>query len=222
MRRRQLFNGQSTELSKTSSEIVFPRLFKEDGSEYPTSGSVVTCRGLNSGIRGLRKGTQRVTCVLLDDLQDKDIASSPEQVQKVMDTIKKDIIPLAGKERLSIIQTATPICGEDLVEKIQQDKSWKTTCFPSIISYPTNNELWEQYFKIYDAELTMDEVNHEKSLEFYRTNFDLMNEGSEVFNPKRFSIKDGHISMIQKLMELEHTIGKMAFQAEYQMKPVKE
>ena len=48
-----------------------------------------------------------------------------------------------------------------------------------------------------------------------------MDEGASVFNPYRFSAKDGHISAIQKLLEIEHTIGNAAFQSEYQMSPVK-
>ena len=48
-----------------------------------------------------------------------------------------------------------------------------------------------------------------------------MDEGCEVFNPYRFSAKDGHISAIQKMMEIQHTIGNSAFQSEYQMSPVK-
>lgn len=46
-----------------------------------------------------------------------------------------------------------------------------------------------------------------------------MDEGSEVFNPTRFSEKDGHISMIQKLLELRHQIGENSFSSEYQMNP---
>jgi len=48
-----------------------------------------------------------------------------------------------------------------------------------------------------------------------------MDEGSEVFNPYRYSMKDGHISAIQKLLEIQHVIGNAAFQSEYQMAPVK-
>lgn len=102
-KRRQHYRGRPTELQKNATDLSFPRLFKDDGTEFPTSGSTVTCRGIGSGIRGLRKGTQRVTCVLLDDLQDFDSASNPAQVEKLMDIIRKDIVPLAGKERLSII-----------------------------------------------------------------------------------------------------------------------
>lgn len=140
----------------------------------------------------------------------------------MLDSIKKDIIPLAGKERLSIIQTATPICQGDLVEQIQQDKTWQTTLYPAIISYPKNKALWDEYFTIYDGELTKENVSHQSSLNFYKEHFDEMNEGVEVFNPSRFSQKDGHISMIQKLLELEHNLGSAAFQAEYQMNPPKE
>ena len=48
-----------------------------------------------------------------------------------------------------------------------------------------------------------------------------MDDGAEVFNPYRFSLKDGHISAIQKLLEIQHVIGNAAFQSEYQMSPVK-
>ena len=48
-----------------------------------------------------------------------------------------------------------------------------------------------------------------------------MDEGAEVFNPYRFSERDGHISAIQKLLEIQHVIGNAAFQSEYQMSPVK-
>jgi len=32
-----------------------------------------------------------------------------------MEIINKDVMPLAGKERLSVLQTATPIVPDDLV-----------------------------------------------------------------------------------------------------------
>jgi len=48
-----------------------------------------------------------------------------------------------------------------------------------------------------------------------------MDEGAEVFNPFRYSEKDGHISAIQKLLEIQHVIGNAAFMSEYQMTPLK-
>lgn len=47
-----------------------------------------------------------------------------------------------------------------------------------------------------------------------------MNEGAQVFNDRRFSKEDGHLSAIQKLLEIRHVIGESAFMAEYQQNPV--
>lgn len=220
IRRRQLYRGLSTELSRNAQQIVFPRLQDGNGEELPTSGSVIAVRGIGSGIRGMKKGTLRPSLVLLDDLQDSETAENPESVEKLLQIIRKDVMNLGGKQRLSILQTATPICPDDLVEQIRADRNWKTTTFPGIISWPKNMDLWDRYFKIYDDELAT-EAPHDGSLAYYRENRDAMDLGAEVFNPTRFSEKDGHISAIQKLLEQRKAIGPAAFEAEFQMKPVK-
>ena len=46
-----------------------------------------------------------------------------------------------------------------------------------------------------------------------------MDAGAELFNPTRFSIKDGHITAVQKMLEMKHMVGDAAFAAEYQMQP---
>jgi len=51
----------------------------------------------------MKHGVLRPTLVLLDDLQDIESASNPTQVQKIMDIINKDVMPLAGEERLSVL-----------------------------------------------------------------------------------------------------------------------
>ena len=223
-RRKQLYNGMSTNISKTSSQIVLATLYTKDGKKLPKSGSIVVARGITSGIRGLKHGTMRPTMVLLDDLQTSEVAENPESVQKLVDAINKDIIPLAGKQRLSILQTATPIEPDDLVDRLKHDKSWITTLYPAIMQFPKDlqrdDSLWKQYFDIYDKELAT-ESPHTESLDFYKEHQKEMDEGAVVFNPSRFSKSDGHISAIQKLLELQHQIGEMAFQSEYQMAPMK-
>ena len=74
--------------------------------------------------------------------------------------------------------------------------------------------LWEKYFQLFDTE-SVEERDHKESLKFYEDHFDQMNLGSEVFNPHRYSIRDGHISAIQKLLEMAHQIGDGAFQSEF-------
>ena len=223
-RRKQTYRGKSTEICKNAGNIVLARLRDADGNELKTSGSVVTVRGISSGLRGMKHGKMRPSLVLLDDLQTTEIAENPAQVEKLMSLVRKDVMNLGGKERLTILQTATPIQPEDLVEKLKNDINWKTTTFKAIEKFPkdlkSKDSLWEQYFKQYDAESITGE-EHAESLEFYRQHQAQMDDGAEVFNPYRYSLKDGHISAIQKLLEIQHVIGNAAFQSEYQMSPIK-
>ena len=97
-----------------------------------------------------------------------------------MDIIRKDVLGLSGKGKLQVLMTATPICPDDLCAKIEKDINWKTTKHKAMISWPTDKELWESYFRLYDKELALD-APHTESLEFYKANFDKMNEGAELF-----------------------------------------
>ena len=108
-RRKQTYRGKSTEICKNAGNIVLARLRDADGNELKTSGSVVTVRGISSGLRGMKHGKMRPSLVLLDDLQTSEIAESPAQVEKLMSLVHKDVMNLGGKERLTILQTATPI-----------------------------------------------------------------------------------------------------------------
>lgn len=74
----------------------------------------------------------------------------------------------------------------------------------------SDDSLWGQYFKLFDAE-SITGQGHAESLDFYRKRRAQMDEGAEVFNPYRFSEKDGHVSAIQKLLEIQHVIGNAAF-----------
>lgn len=222
-RRKQTYKGIPTEIQKTSNQAVLARLEDTNGI-LPSSGCVIATRGISSGIRGLKHHTMRPDLVLLDDLQTAEDAENPASVDKLLNIIKKDVMNLAGKGKLAVLQTATPICPEDLTEKIASDVNWKTTKFPSIIAWPKDivekgdKGLWGQYFKIYDKENVAD-LDHSESLNFYKDNREEMDADSEVFNPNRFKESDGHISALQALLEKRHIIGDTAFSAEMQMKP---
>ena len=107
---------------------------------------------------------------------------------------------LAGKGKLAVLQTATPICPEDLTEKIAAEENG-------------DKGLWGEYFKMFDAENVADK-GHSESLEFYKEHKEEMDEGSQVFNPTRYKESDGHISALQALLEKRHMIGDAAFSAE--------
>ena len=225
-RRRQTYKGVGVDLQMTSNTVIFPRIVDDEGRELPASGSVIAVRGIGSGIRGMKVGTLRPDSLCLDDLQDNDTASNPEQVEKLHDLINKDILNLSSKGKMSVIMTATPLYAEDLTEKIINDVSWKTTKYKAIISWPKDiiekpdNGLWHEYFIMFDAE-NIDDKPHTGSLEFYKKHKEQMDEGAVLFQPDKFKTSDGHISGLQALLEKRHLIGDAAFEAELQMTPTK-
>ena len=225
-RRRQLYRGVPTEIQKNSTVVQLARLVKDDHNETPTSGSVVTVRGITSGVRGLKVGKLRPDTVILDDLQTSETASNPEQVDKLMSIINKDIMNLSSKGKLAVLMTSTPLCPEDLCDRIENDNSWKTTKHPAVIQWPDDmrtkplDGLWAQYFKMFDSELAED-LDHDGSLAFYKSNREAMDKGAVLFVPNRFKPEDGHISGLQAMLEKKHLIGEAAFSAEMQMRPKK-
>lgn len=225
-RRRQTIRGKLVEISKNATNLQFPSINDEDGKPLPTSGSVVTCRGMTAGVRGLKVGSLRPDLAILDDLQDSEIAKSAEQVEKVLDFIKKDVINLSSGKKLAVLMTSTPICADDLCSKIEEDPNWRTTKFRAVIKWPADirkngdGGLWGTYFEKYDAE-NMVNGSHGGSLQFYRDHREEMDKGAELFC-NRFNEADGQISALQAMMEKRHLIGKAAFASEMQMSPARE
>jgi len=142
-----------------------------------------------------------------------------------MTLINKDVMNLSSGKKLAVLMTSTPICCEDLCERIEKDPSWKTVKFKAMMKWPKDIEengdsgLWGRYFQIYDTE-NMTDRDHSESLQFYRDNFDKMNEGAQTFS-SRYREEDGHISSLQALLEKRHLIGEEAFMSEMQMTPQK-
>ena len=225
-RRRQTVRGKLVEISKNATNLQFPAINDEDGKPLPTSGSVITCRGMTAGVRGLKIGSLRPDLAILDDLQDSEIARSAEQVYKVLDFVRKDVINLSSGRKLAVLMTSTPICSDDLCSKIEEDPNWRTTKFRAVIKWPRDiikngdNGLWGQYFALYDAE-NMSNGSHDGSLSYYKEHRAQMDAGAELFCD-RFNPEDGQISALQGLMEKRHLIGKAAFASEMQMAPQRE
>lgn len=135
-----------------------------------------------------------------------------------MDIINKDIINLSSNRKMSLLMTSTPICAEDLCERIEADPKWKTTKYKAFLSFPCdyveneNNGLWGTYWRMYDKECMADK-DHKDSLEWYSTHRAEMDKGAITF-ATRYNANDGHISVVQALMDRLHLIGRDAYMSE--------
>ena len=216
-----MINGVSTSIVKNASEIHLPLITETDGTSYQ---AFLCTRGITGTLRGLKlgKGGIRPDVVLLDDIQDDESASSPEQIQKIVDIINKSIFNLSGNGSIACLACLTPIADGDLCSVIESNKNWITLKYPAIIHQPKDviehptDGLWTTYRKMYEAELTQG-IGHDESLKYHRQHYKEMLEGCELLAPDRYKISDGHISGYQALLCRRLLIGDDAFNSEMMM-----
>jgi hypothetical protein len=94
------------------------------------SGAILKSRGIMGGSRGLKHkrpdGTQqRPDFILIDDPQTDESASTPLQVNKRLNVVRKNILKLGGHGRkLAVVMNATCIRKGDMVDRIADAKAF--------------------------------------------------------------------------------------------------
>jgi hypothetical protein len=194
-----------THIEWTSDRIVFPTI---PGSV--ASGAVICARGIMGGSRGMKHkepggNQQRPDFVLIDDPQTDESASTPLQVQKRLNTVRKSILKLGGHSRkIAVVMNATVIQADDMVEQLLDAKkfpSWQGERIKMVRKWaggrPTNAnaETWKgpdthdrmwlgDYARIrntYDPESLGDQQRaHREATAFYKRNRPKMDAGCEV------------------------------------------
>lgn len=210
----QLYQGRRTKIGITKEELILPTI---PGS--PASGAIIRVTGLTGRIRGRKSRLIRPSLVLLDDPQTEASARSVSQTDKREETIDQAVLGLAGPDKeIAVLLTGTVICQGDLMHRFldpARHQGWIQQRYRMILSFPTNMQLWQQYWQIRSDELRAG-GDGSQSTAFYRDRRALMDEGGQVSWPER--MKPGEISGLQSAMNLYFALGP-AFSAEYQNAP---
>lgn len=218
--RNQHVDGVHTAIEWTADRIVFPHV---ENSEC--SGSLITVCGITGDIRGQVYSTEegeviRPDLVLLDDPQTKESAGSPKQNQDRQDILNGDILGLAGPNvAISGLMACTIIKPGDMADRTldnKQSPEWRGERTQLVYSFPKNDELWEQYFKLREDNL-IGGGDGSCATVFYRQNQAAMDEGAEVAWPERFP--PSFASAVEYAMVLRRR-APAVFAAEYQNDPV--
>lgn len=139
---------QLTHIKYRADRVAMPYI---EGSV--ASGAILASRGMTgSGTRGLLHTTpdgtkQRPDFVIIDDPQTADTASTPAQVKKRLDIIRRDIMKLAGhKSRMACVVNATVIAADDLVEQLfdpKRNPAWQFERIKMVRQWSAAHEtLW--------------------------------------------------------------------------------
>ena len=218
----QTYKGERTRISWTNNEIVLPTI---KGST--ASGAIVKVAGLTGRIRGMKHALAdgrsiRPELVIIDDPQTTESAHSIEQTRKRVSILQSDVLGLAGAgKKISAIMPCTVIAKNDMADQILDPKKapeWQGERCKLCYSFPTNNELWEEYETIRANSLRATGTITEAT-EFYKQNRKAMDAGcipawQERFNPDE-------ISAVQNIMNLKIQ-NAQSFFSEYQNEPLVE
>jgi hypothetical protein len=219
--RGQMLNGERTHMNWTSGEIILPTV---PGSM--ASGGVIRVGGITGRIRGMKYKRHdgrsvRPTIVLVDDPQTDQSAKSPSQCATREAILSGAILGLAGPgKKIAGLMTLTIVAQDDMAHRMldrTKHPSWQGECTKMIYSWPTNVEMWAEYFDM-RRQGQQEGTGTGASHAFYVEHREQMDAGAKVAWEARFDPNE--ISALQHAMNIRCDRGDAAFFAEYQNDPL--
>lgn len=151
-----------------------------------SNGVWVVCTGWKSGLRGINKDT-RPDLIILDDLEDKQTMESPALRKKLEKAFREEIGRL-GYYKTDYFYIGTLLSEDSLLAQTAEDPSWKVLRYKCVTSFPENEELWDEWRRIYRD--IHNDNRFDDAYKFYLENKKEMLHGAKVLWPGRFPDKD--------------------------------
>lgn len=183
---------------------------------------------INGNPRGLNHPTAsgkvlRPTIALLDDVQDRGTAKSAVQVNDTIEIIDGDVAGMgeAGAS-LPMLMSGNCIATDDVMAHYLASDQWKSLRIPCVESWPKGwddgdgeaAKLWQEWFDLYR--------DGKGAPAFYKKNRKAMTAEMELSAPGTFKKATGVTDAFCAVMIRYFKMGKEAFHAECQQKPLKQ
>lgn len=217
----QRYFGVPTGIRWLSETIVMPTI-----KGAPSSGAIIDAAGITGDIRGRHiVGPDgqifRPDIALCDDVQTLESAYSAAQTASRLRVLRQDIAGLAGVgQAISLLLACTVICDGDLSDTVldaEQSPGWRGVRAGMVKSWPTNNELWDEYATRWAKSIAA-HGDCRDATAFYRANRAEMDDGAVVSWDHAYREDRGEISTIQTAMTLRLE-DEDGYWAEYQNAP---
>lgn len=140
------------------------------------NGIWICCSGWKAGLRGINKDT-RPDLIILDDLEDKNVMES-ESLRQKLETCFNEEIGRLGTYNTDYFYIGTLLSEDSLLARVVKMPAWKNLILKRVISFPENEQLWEEWRKIYRN--IADENRFDNAWNFYLEHKEDMLKGSEV------------------------------------------
>lgn len=170
------------------------------------NGIKVQAAGSGKKVRGLRHGPYRPDLVILDDIENDEQVSNPEQRDKLHRWLTKTIMPLGeAGGKIDFVFIGTILHYDSVLNRTLSNPLWRTALFKAIIEWPDNMSLWDEWEALYRNH------NAEVAFAYYISHEKEMLQGAKVSWQAR---------SIYELMKIRLRDGHSAFDSEYQNDPV--
>lgn len=169
-------------------------------------GAKVQAGGAGKRIRGARHGTQRPDLVVLDDIENDENVTSPEQRDKREKWLDRAVEPIGPPDgSMDLIYVGTVLHLDAVLVRKLRNPLWRATVFRAIERWPDRMDLWEQW------EEALRNEGKEAAEAFHRAHAAEMEAGAEILWPA--------VQPLHLLMETRFRVGHAAFASEYQNNP---
>lgn len=166
----------------------------------------VTISSIDTQFRGATHEGRRPDLIILDDVESRSNTDTEEKRKKNREWFNKVIIPAMDIKKGALLFMGTIVQAESLLVDVLNRPTFDSQIFRSIISYPANPQLWQEWSQIFKDNEGGNGLRD--SYAFYLEHQAAMEEGVAVIWPARFP----YLELMKKKME----IGDDDFNSEYQ------
>lgn len=187
----------------------------QEGYIQMANGTIIRAVGTQTNIRGMRRKQVRPSLIVVDDPENDEHISSTPMREKSRRWFARTLMSM-GNRQTNFVALGTALHREGLINHICRLPGWRTlrvdgkpSPFKSILRWPDDMALWEEWENIY---YDVDDPKHlMKAKKFYLDRREQMRKGAVVLWPEYESLLS--------LMKLRAQIGHQAFESEKQGNP---
>jgi hypothetical protein len=179
------------------------------GSIVLGNGVAVEAFGSGQRIRGRRRGANRPTLIVCDDLQNDSHIQSALQREHSRSWFHGTLMK-AGTARTNVVNLATALHREALAMELHRRPGWKSRIFKAIQRWPENMSLWQEWEALFTD---IENPRYRRTARtFYEQHRQAMDAGAIVLWPEEEDL--------YTLMCMRAEGGRAAFEREKQNSPI--
>jgi predicted phage terminase large subunit-like protein len=173
------------------------------------NGVWIECFGTGQHVRGRRKGQHRPSLIVCDDIENDSHIESARQ-RELSRLWFQTALMNAGNKDTNVISLATALHRDALAMQLCRTPGWESRIFRSILRWPDNMELWQEWERIYSNRENKRAARD--AWNFHRRHRAEMEVGAELLWPDEEDL--------YTLMKIRAEGGHTAFEREKQNSPI--